>query len=713
MMNFSLLALLVAVAVPTAAVHPVRISYESLLNGGVSLAAVSSLEQALTEVGMVSIINIPSFHKDKDDTLSGLDGCLSHSKATQEHTFGDGTRRRTLATHSVPGGIQKVQHGDHISFSTVNDCKSFDESSNEFRSTVAAVTQAFADRVSEYVQQQQQQESSSAGTTIAAEGEEDMPLLATANGFLFKTLSDVVENGEHLEHFHSYTKSMKDIPGNQEEETIEMHVDQGLFIAFTPGRMVQHPQDDPSVKTFELTSGFYIESKEGTVEEVEFNNEDDLVFMLGDGVNQYINDKLAADKKLRAVPHMLRFKSHGDKSSSRVWYGRMVLPPVDAIHPAHGTTFGQLREHMIAASHNHQEDENAGLGCSGGMVARDLSATTCEGDSMYCWHRCMNTTEHGVSEEICQGRDLQLHCINPRLQIWGEENHGDYYPACADAEVQEVETPFPTLPEYPRSEDACTDTAFDEFADTSGFDFSHDLMGGARFMWSIEDGKVRGRIAYNGLFGWLAFGFADVDGMKNGMHGGRLRILFVSHLLLKVCLITVSLKITLHCFLITTANILMALPGGNYSAYSGLDLDMPSSVEMHEIHPKMTPFRYWMTPAVSTKSDEDIGAFGIEDNDCFTAMSFKQSSIGKYTFNLTGSDELIWAANGQDYFVQYHGPEARGRFAIHWPTGEVKMADHEHEDGDDHEHEDGADLSAAFQFHYIISFSALLFALLV
>jgi len=183
-------------------------------------------------------------------------------------------------------------------------------------------------------------------------------------------------------------------------------------------------------------------------------------------------------------------------------------------------------------------------------------------------------------------------------------------------------------------------------------------------------------------------------------------------IVLDLCLNDITTATHTILFLaIITANVLMALPGGNYSAYSGLDLDMPGSVNMYEIHPEMTSFRFWMTPTVSTKSDEDTEAFGIEENDCFTAMSFKQSSIGKYTFNLTGSDELIWAANGQDYFVQYHGPESRGRFSIHWPTGEVKMANQENEEeeeGND-DHEDGPEISAAFHFRYYISFPALLF----
>jgi len=494
------IAIILALAAPAAAVfQPQKISYASLLKSSdhhEDPAFASAFVKALSETGMVSITGIPN-SKTNAQVLSALHECAEQSKATQEHTFPDGARRLTLATRSVPGAIQKIHH--QVS---TEACDSFNKAAAEFRSTVATVTQAFADRVEQYYFGSLENQ--------VKEG----PILSTFHEGVFATFADVVENGEHLEHFHSYQK----LQGSQdEEETIEMHEDQGLFIAFTPGRFVNH--QDASFRPGEGTSGFFVTLQDGAIEEVKFTEDDDLVIMLGDGVNQYINDKIPDDKiKLRSVPHTLRMNSH-DPSVSRVWYGRMVLPPVDAVHPAHSMTFGELRERMIASSLDENKEE-PGLGCSGGMVARDLSAVTCEGDSIYCWHRCMNLTDT-VNDEACAERNLSVQCINPRLQLWAGENHGDFYPDCA-SETDEVETPYPTLPEYPRDEEVCTDAEFDTFASTTGYDFSYDLTGGARFMWSLEDdGAVRGRIAYNGLFGFLAFGFADVDGDKNGMHGGK------------------------------------------------------------------------------------------------------------------------------------------------------------------------------------------------
>ena len=505
-MKLSSLIVLAVLAVPTTAVfRPQRISFTALLNGGDSLDT-TAFVKALTESGMVSITDIPHMASTRDAALSGLDACLSKSQAAQEHVFSDGTHRMTLATHSVPDGIQKIHHKIGS-----EECESFDEASDSFRATVALATQTFADRLTEHFMPFSLQDQD--GNKI-----ENTSLLSTANGHLFKTFSEVVEHGEHLEHFHSYTKCDGQQVNKEDEDTIELHVDQGLFIAFTPGRtMANHPG-----AAAELTSGFFVESPQGGVEEVEFGPQDDLVFMLGDGVNQYINEKLDADKRVRSVPHTLRFKSR-DCSSTRVWYGRMVLPPVDAVHPAHGHTFGELRDRVIASSHNNQETENAGLGCSGGMVARDLSSTTCYEDSTYCWHRCMNHTDL-ISEDTCQSRDLQVLCINPRMQVSNGENHGDYYLACGDPDALNEETPFPTLPEYPRSVDLCTDAEFDAFADSTGYDFVTNLTVGGRFMWSIDDGTVRGRIAYNGLFGWLAFGFANVGGALNGMLGGKWKL---------------------------------------------------------------------------------------------------------------------------------------------------------------------------------------------
>jgi hypothetical protein len=156
-------------------------------------------------------------------------------------------------------------------------------------------------------------------------------------------------------------------------------------------------------------------------------------------------------------------------------------------------------------------------------------------------------------------------------------------------------------------------------------------------MWSIVDGGIRGRIAFNDLFGWLALGFAGPEGAaKNGMHGGE---------------------------------IIMALPGGNYSAVTGLDLSMEPNVNEYMIsdNPDESSFRFWATPVTATTRSSS-GSTSVSFTDCFTKMDFNISGIAGRAFNLTGTDNLIWGANGVDYFAGYHLAN-RARFLLNWSNG--------------------------------------------
>jgi hypothetical protein len=252
----------------------------------------------------------------------------------------------------------------------------------------------------------------------------------------------------------------------------------------------------------------------------------------------------------------------------------------------------------------------------------------------------MNITDFDVTKESCAAQGLDLRCINPRNQIY-VEGHGDYFLDCIDADTAETVTDFPLLEALPRSEELCTNVTFTAFASTADYDHSVNF-GTSTFMWSIVDGMVDGRLAFDGLFGWLAFGFANLGGGRNGMNG---------------------------------ATIIMALPGDNYTALDGLDLTLAPNVQEYIIDPDASAFRHWKDPvsAISRAANPTAEAHAYESTDCFTAITFKTDAIHNVKFNLAGTDELLWAGNTEDYYVGYHGRDNRNRFAIDWPTGKVTL----------------------------------------
>jgi hypothetical protein len=638
-------------AAAAAAFRPTQIPLDSLLDDQAFTQSQDSFWDALSQVGMVSITNIQGF--DPKETMKSLHPCISSSSASQTQVLQDGTHRLTFATHTVPGpgGMQ-----DTIIFNDEKDleqeheaCALFSTKSLAFREQVAVVIQAFSKRL---------------GSLLKREGSKK-PLLNTLDGYSFDSLQDVVENGEHLEHFHAYQ-----LPGMQNSHkqegptTIDWHTDQGLFIVFTPGLMVSAEEED---STTSLSGGFVIQHQDGSQTSVEFNDEDELVIMLGDGVNQIINSRTSSSQNavsknaspslLRATPHALSIHATSTGKQVRVWYGRMVLPPSSALHPQHPTkTFGQVRQAIADnrdAEFIHQHAERLSIACSSASKARRLETTVCEQGSIYCWHRCMSVDDASVSNDICASQGLDLVCQNPRGQISSGDEHGDFYPGCLDLNTASNVTEFPTLPEYPRDEESCSDEAFATFykkGDKSELDNEQDLGDGAIFKWSVKENvgagsSIVGKLFYNGIFGYIALGIGKEGGEKNGMHG---------------------------------ASIIMALPGDDYDAATGLVLGEDKiNVQEYVIDPEDSAFRHWQTPVSSVDDNSttsisrsgNLSSYTVESTDCFTVLSFDTSHIHNVPFNVTGTDNLIWAVNTMDYFVSYH--TARGRFSIEWPTGTV------------------------------------------
>ncbi|CAB9498323.1 expressed unknown protein [Seminavis robusta] len=616
--------------------RPVKIPYSDLFAKGDDDTSGDILLDALSQVGMVSVTNMPEdFRQAKRDTLAWTNPCGDVSAAMKEHTFADGTRRRTMATHTIPGGIQTIDHGSSPR------CDAFSQASAKFRQGVDKTTRAFASRVSGLLNQ-------------------EMPLLETEQGYPFQTVADVVENGEHLEHFHSYNKTNAD---PEAPSTVEWHTDQGLMLVFTPGMMTTTASEGVRSRSNLLgeTEGFFVELADGTHAVVDLGPEDDLVIMLGDGVNQYVNENVKDNKgrKLRACPHALTVPDHDPQNAARVWYGRMVLPPASAIHPEHGKTFGHLRQLLIDSSSPSSEtnEDLLALGCSSSSSfthSRQLEESSCEEGTLYCWHRCMSLEVAGVSEEICAEQNLDLYCINPRGQKT-DFSHGDWFPGCIDLETAPNATAYPKLPDYPRDEEECTDAGYESFVASykDEYDFMADLMEGGTLMWSVVDDKVKGMFSYNGIFGFTSLGFAGYPG-GNAMHG---------------------------------AIVITATPSEMYSPVTGFNYSYDPLVADYIIHDTDKAFRWWQTPvaggtdvsgeltstvARSAAAVSDTASYGIVETDCYTAMTFFTAGIYNTTFNTTGTDKLIWGANGEDMFAGYHGM-SRGVIEVDWKGGTVTL----------------------------------------
>jgi len=415
---------------------PTRITFEDLANGSSNPNDDDLFWTTLREVGLLSITNIPDFNK--QSMLKDLEDCLHHQTTVGAPDFNlyhlegnsDGgrasngddegrRRRRTLATRTLAGTPEGIlvatTSGTKADADASNLCSDLQASSRSFREAVQRVSEAIATRFG-------------SAESAALKGDNKIPM------------ENLINEGEHLEHFHSYysdqaattkTGTTSGVP-SATTTTIDWHTDQGMMLLFTPGQ-----RNDGTIP-----NGFLIQLGDGTTAEVAFDSQiDDLVIMLGDGVYQYINNGDADDapSTLRAVPHALTLPDNHHEQP-RLWYGRMVLPPPEAIHP-NGSTFQELRTAMIRG-----DPDALGLGCaSSTMVVRELmdegdvaASLSCDEDvSILCWMRCMNYTDHDVGVESCasESEDHSLVCANEGNELWQNGIHSaEYFPRCLSKE---------------------------------------------------------------------------------------------------------------------------------------------------------------------------------------------------------------------------------------------------------------------------------------
>lgn len=581
------------------------------------------LKRAMSEEGLVAIADIPGFAELRSEVLLGSYKCGKQASEARTTVFEDGTSRRTIAATAT--GVDKV-NAMEFGTTTGDACSaSFEARAEEFRMLISTTAKAFTQRLGDLF--------------TTAQGE---PLLRHFDGEAsFDTMEAVVSNAEHLEHFHTYYKptpaasdasseSPAGAASESTESTIDLHADQGIFIAFTPAILVEDGSDDGGeAKVASLEAGqFYVKLMDGSTVTMDFGDDGNvLVFMLGDGVDQYINNKLTRGPFLRSAPHGMVMPAHTE-AQSRVWYGRMFLPPMDALSEAHGISFGQLRKKMIEDVHSGG-GKGQGVGCS--RMLQETEGLQCETNQMYCWMRCMDYTET-ASPDACAAQGQDVKCANQLGQIWVlADSHGDYNPTCSsetnDTNPVQPAEPIPDAPASCATADFAAYTGVDGYQNLKPLGFT----GSAMLMWNVTNGTLQGRMVVKAVVGWMAFGPAatSMDSPHPGMNG---------------------------------APIIMGIndPDTTVVGMGTMAPFIGTGVAEYVIDPAVSAFRHWADTSAVTQSVTDSS---IDITECFSSMEFSTSAVGGVALAL-GDDEmndLIWGYHTETFLKGYHGWTNKGK----------------------------------------------------
>eukprot|EP00808_Paulinella_micropora_P006331 g589.t1 len=593
------------------------------------------LLEALESSGMLSVTDIPSFASLRPAVLAAAHRCSStqHDRV-KTSVFPDGTARRTLALPAAlpNSGISSLPLQELSSLNA--DCTEFARLAADFRQLLDTVSMGFARVLSEAV---------AVRVGPAYSLLYQRPADSAAAAAAYRTIEDIVVAGAHLDHFHSYSSAKAAASGQDEQPrapTIEMHTDQGLFIAVAPALMVAAASGQPNGHTAGRFLAQLPQSKEA--QEVLLNG-DALFLMMGDGVDQFVNGALrsAGGRPLLAVPHALVMPDSSQaEPEARVWFGRMYLPPDDAVHPQAGVSFGKLKTLLNNQPNEGSAESSASallsMGCSDGKtVRRVMTADACNPtNQIYCWFRCYDFTPT-ANPEYCASQSMGFNCTSDAWDGIYQGGHGAFTPRCTNSTTLEKDLVPPPVPKAPETCD------FNEtlFMHGEGYNYMMTLKQNKSFFMWREQRKpahctacapmVDGALVVKGNVGWLALGIANPEGEKKGMQGGHVLIGIVSD-------------------------------GGT-----------TERIAEYVINPVTTPFDTWNAHVPQTVSDKSMTI-----NECATVLSFSAKAIAGWNFNTTKGtrNNLIWAADpvyrgikttfrGTEY-IGYHAQGLRGAFDV-------------------------------------------------
>ena len=404
------------------------------------------LARTLQIDGAVAITGVPGISRARSEAFRNVARCL-HADASNSHAhiLGDGTIRRTIGARTFAGVAEPIVCG--------SDDASVQAATDSLRALIDAATRRFTHALEPLVV-------------------DSSKLPASAS-----SLTQLVLSTEHLEHFHSYatpnrsTIETMDLGSHRPESrapnemsakhpsvsgsihgiaavvdaarypppTLPMHVDAGLFVAIVPALYTDalDPDGDLTRADDAQEPDFFVRRGDGAQAYLPSHLAlDSLIFVLGDGWRYWINPALSMT--LRAAPHSVVLRPSAatiEQQRVRLWHGRMVLPPSQAVMPNGGDFASWKRARfargLLASTHRNASGLSKAstrlaevalpTGCAGGapiLTADDGCETSAGAAGVMCWMQCMSVDDLPCGQEA-QCYDTRTETLDPNCQDMG------------------------------------------------------------------------------------------------------------------------------------------------------------------------------------------------------------------------------------------------------------------------------------------------------
>lgn len=207
-----------------------------------------------------------------------------------------------------------------------------------------------------------------------------------------------VLSAESLEHFHMFTRpaDVSTSPPDEEQASLEMHTDMGLFIVMTAAEYLLDSGERLGLDQSNVESGLRLELRNGQVV-VPLFPADSLLVMNGEGSHLWMRGADTWADRPHAPAHEVWVPNI--TGMVRTWFGRMFFPPRDAVlqsPESPGLRFGEYRDQTYDAFHKGTPGLASTLGCS--PTRRILmDEGSCGADEMLCWMTCMSSAHLNCS----------------------------------------------------------------------------------------------------------------------------------------------------------------------------------------------------------------------------------------------------------------------------------------------------------------------------